>query len=300
MTLAMVFPGQGSQSADMLSAFADLPVVKQTFAEASATLDIDMWQIMSDAQAINRTEVTQPLMLTADIAIWRAWRERGGAMPALVAGHSLGEYAALVAAEAIDFASALRLVRTRAECMNAAPPGAMAAILGLDADKVSALCAEAAAGEVLEPVNFNAPGQIVIAGETSAVARAVAMAKTHGAKRAIELPVSIASHCSLMREPAQKFGEALAATLFNAPVITVLSNVDAQPHSLETVRQALQAQLDHPVQWIATIEACMQRGVSDFYECGPGKVLIGLGKRIAPDASWIALGERAALDEVTA
>lgn len=299
MTLAIVFPGQGSQSADMLSAFADLPVVKQTFTEASATLDIDMWQIMSDAQAINRTEITQPLMLTADIAIWRAWRERGGARPALVAGHSLGEYAALVAAEAIDFASALRLVRTRAECMNAAPPGAMAAILGLDADKVSALCAEAAAGEVLEPVNFNAPGQIVIAGETSAVARAVATAKTHGAKRAIELPVSIASHCSLMREPAQKFGEALAATVFNAPVITVLSNVDAQPHSLETLRQALQAQLDHPVQWIATIEACMQRGVSEFYECGPGKVLVGLGKRIAPDANWIALGERAAFDEVT-
>lgn len=300
MTMAMVFPGQGSQSADMMSAFADLDVVKQTFAEASAALGVDMWQIMSDAQAINRTEITQPLMLTADIAIWRAWRERGGAMPDVVAGHSLGEYAALVAAGAIDFTSALILVRTRAECMNGAPPGAMAAVLGLDADKVAALCAEAAAGEVLEPVNFNAPGQIVIAGESSAVARAIALAKTHGAKRAIELPVSIASHCGLMREPAQKFSAALAATTLNAPAIPVLSNVDAKPHSLETVRDALQAQLDHPVQWIATIEACVQRGVSDFYECGPGKVLVGLGKRIAPDARWTALGERAAFDEVRA
>lgn len=299
MTTAVVFPGQGSQSVDMLSAFADLPAVTETFAEASATLGIDMWQIMSDADAINRTEITQPLMLTADIALWRAWRERKAMEPSVLAGHSLGEYAALVAAEALDFASALELVRTRAECMNAAPPGAMAAILGLDADKVTALCAEAAAGEVLEPVNFNAPGQIVIAGEASAVARAVSLAKTYGAKRAIELPVSIASHCSLMREPAQKFAAALAATRFNAPVITVLSNVDAKPHRLDTVRQSLQAQLDHPVQWIATIEACVRDGVSDFYECGPGKVLVGLGKRIAADARWTALGERTAFDEVT-
>lgn len=300
MTIAVVFPGQGSQSVDMLSAFADLNPVKQTFDEASATLGIDLWQIMSDAQAINRTEITQPLMLTADIAVWRAWRERGCALPDVLAGHSLGEYAALVAAQAIDFASALKLVRTRAECMNAAPPGAMAAVLGLDADKVSALCEEAAGGEVLEPANFNAPGQIVIAGEAGAVARALALAKTHGAKRAIELPVSIASHCSLMREAAQKFAKALAITQFNAPVIPVLSNVNATPHSPETLRDALQAQLDHPVQWIATIEACVQQGVGDFYECGPGKVLVGLGKRIAAEARWIALGERAALDEVTA
>lgn len=300
MTFAVVFPGQGSQSVDMLSAFSALDPVKQTFEEASLTLGTDMWQIMSDAAAINRTEITQPLMLTADIAIWRAWRGSVGESPAVLAGHSLGEYAALVAAEAIDFASALELVQMRAECMNAAPPGAMAAILGLDADKVSALCEEAAGGEVLEPVNFNAPGQIVIAGKASAVARAIALAKTHGAKRAIELPVSIASHCSLMREPAQKFSAALAATTFRAPVVPVLSNVNAEPHRLETLRGALQAQLDHPVQWIATIEACVAEGVSDFYECGPGKVLVGLGKRIAPQARWIALGERAVFDEVSA
>ena len=299
MSIAVVFPGQGSQSANMLSSFYDLPIVVQTFSEASTTLGIDMWQIMSDADAINRTEITQPLMLTADIALWRAWRERQQGSPTMLAGHSLGEYAALVAADAIDFASALTLVRARAECMNAAPPGAMAAILGLDADKVSALCAEAAAGEVLEPVNFNAPGQIVIAGEAAAVARAIALAKTYGAKRAIELPVSIASHCSLMREPAQKFAATLAATNFRAPAIPVLRNVDAQPHTLETIRQALQDQLDHPVQWIATIEACAEQGVRDFYECGPGKVLVGLGKRIASEARWIALGERAAFDEVT-
>lgn len=291
MTIAFVFPGQGSQSLGMLDAFADVTVVRDTFAEASAVFGLDLWAVMADAEAINRTEITQPLMLTADIALWRAWQAKEGERPALVAGHSLGEYAALVAAASIAFPAAIELVRTRAECMNRAPAGAMAAILGLDADAVIALCASLAGSQVLEAVNFNAPGQIVIAGHHAAIARAVAAARDHGAKRAIELPVSVASHCSLMGEAAHAFAAELDKVEFRAPSIPVLHNVDAKPHDVGEIKIALGHQLDHPVQWIKTINACVDAGVSEFYECGPGKVLIGLGKRIASDAQWYALSE---------
>lgn len=300
MTIAFIFPGQGSQSLAMLEAFSDLAPVRDTFAEASEVLGIDLWATMADADAINRTEITQPLMLAADISLWRAWQAQGGALPALLAGHSLGEYAALVAAGALDFTTATKLVRTRAECMNRAPAGAMAAILGLDAQAVVRLCSDLAQGQVLEAVNFNAPGQIVIAGDKDAVARTVAAAKDYGAKRALELPLSVASHCSLMRDAARDFAAELAQVEFREPAIPVLHNVDAKSHGAAHIRAVLGQQLDHPVQWIATIEACINAGVDAFYECGPGKVLVGLGKRIAPTARWVALGERSGFTEALA
>lgn len=298
MTIAFVFPGQGSQSLGMLDAFADVSLVRDTFAEASDALGIDLWAVMADADAINRTEITQPLMLAADIALWRLWQAGGGAAPARVAGHSLGEYAALVAAEVLDLTTASKLVRARAECMNRAPAGAMAAILGLAAEAVVQLCNDLAQGQVLEAVNFNAPGQIVIAGDRDAIARAVAAAKDHGAKRAIELPVSVASHCSLMREAARDFAAQLAQVEFREPRIQVLHNVDAKPYPAAQIGNVLAAQLDHPVQWIATIQASLDAGIDTFYECGPGKVLVGLGKRMAPDARWLALAERVNFGEL--
>lgn len=293
MTSAFIFPGQGSQSLGMLDAFADLAPVRDTFAEASEALGMDLWGAMADAEAIDRTETTQPLMLAADIALWRAWRTGGGELPTLLAGHSLGEYAALVAADALDLTTATKLVRSRAECMNRAPAGAMAAILGLNAGAVVSLCNELAQGQVLEAVNFNAPGQIVIAGDQDAIARAIAAAKDYGAKRALPLPVSVASHCSLMRDAARDFAAELERIDFREPTIKVLHNVDAKTHPASEIRAVLGKQLDHPVQWIATIEACVAAGVEEFNECGPGKVLTGLGKRIAADAQWLTLGDRA-------
>lgn len=300
MTLAFVFPGQGSQSLGMLDAFSDLKPVRDTFAEASEALGMDLWATTTNADAINRTEITQPLMLAADVALWRAWQAGAGVPPALLAGHSLGEYAALVAAGALDLTTATKLVRTRAECMNRAPAGAMAAILGLEAETVLQLCADLAQGDVLEAVNFNAPGQMVIAGDKNAIARAVTAAKDYGAKRALELPVSVASHCSLMRDAARDFAAELARVEFREPVIPVLHNVDARSHTADQMQVVLGQQLDHPVRWIETIEACVEAGVDTFYECGPGKVLVGLGKRIAADARWLALGERAGFTEALA
>lgn len=277
----------------MLDGFSDLKPVRDTFVEASEALGIDFWASMADAGAINRTEITQPLMLAADVALWRAWQAAGGAVPALLAGHSLGEYAALVAAGALDLTTASKLVRTRAECMNRAPAGAMAAILGLEAEVVLRLCGDLAHGDVLEAVNFNAPGQIVIAGDKDAIARALTAAKDYGAKRAVELPVSVASHCSLMGEAARDFAAELAPVKFAEPAIPVLHNVDAKSHGAAKIGAVLSEQLDHPVQWIAIVDACVKAGVDTFYECGPGKVLVGLGKRIAAQARWVALGERA-------
>lgn len=300
MTAAFIFPGQGSQSLGMLDAFSDLKPVRDVFAEASEALGMDLWATMTDADAINRTEITQPLMLAADVALWRAWQADGSGAPALLAGHSLGEYAALVAAGTLDLTTATKLVRFRAECMNRAPAGAMAAILGLDADAIIQLCSDLAQGQVLEAVNFNAPGQIVIAGDKDAVARAITAAKDYGAKRALELPVSVASHCSLMCDAARDFAAQLAQVEFREPAIRVLHNVDAKPHGVTEIGAVLGQQLDHPVQWIATIEACVKAGVDTFYECGPGKVLLGLGKRIAADARWVALGERAGFMEALA
>lgn len=284
----------------MLDAFSDIKPVRDAFAEASEALGMDLWATMADAGAINRTEITQPLMLAADVALWRAWQADGGGVPALLAGHSLGEYAALVAAGSLDLTTATRLVRTRAEAMNRAPAGAMAAILGLEAEAVLRLCGDLAQGQVLEAVNFNAPGQIVIAGDKNAVARAITAATDYGAKRALELPVSVASHCSLMRDAARDFAAQLAQVKFGEPAIPVLHNVDAKSHGAAEIGAVLGRQLDHPVQWIATIEACVKAGVDTFYECGPGKVLVGLGKRIAADARWVGLGERVGFKEALA
>lgn len=287
MGIGFVFPGQGSQSVGMLDELAAVhPTVRETFAEAGEALDLDLWQIASrgPAETLNQTRHTQPAMLAAGVAVWRVWRSAGGPEPTCLAGHSLGEYSALVCAEAVAFADAVRLVRERARCMQEAVPegsGAMAAILGLDDDTVRQVCVEAAADQVLEPVNFNAPGQVVIAGHAQAVARGVEAARAAGAKRAVPLPVSVPSHCALMRPAAERFAAVLAEVPFRPPRIPVLHNATvAEAREPEAIRAALAAQLYSPVRWVETIQAMAARGVSKLVECGPGKVLAGLNKRI--------------------
>jgi [acyl-carrier-protein] S-malonyltransferase len=285
--LAFVFPGQGSQSVGMLGKIAaDAPVVRATFDEASGVLGYDLWQLCSEGpiDALNETERTQPAMLVAGIAAWRLWQERGGATPAVVTGHSLGEFTALVAAGAIDFGSCVDLVRFRGKAMQEAVPkgsGSMAALLGLDDADVEAACAEAAQGSVVEAVNFNSPGQVVIAGEKAAVLRAIEAAKVRGAKRAIELPVSVPSHSSLMKSAGARLAERLATTEILAPRIRFVSAVDAKDHSDPAdIRALLGRQLSSPVRWTATITALSSGGVNVIVECGPGGVLAGLIKRI--------------------
>ncbi len=285
--LAFVFPGQGSQSVGMLTKLADAAVVRTTFREASGILGYDLWKLCQDGPAddLNATERTQPAMLAAGIATWRLWQERGGAQPAVVTGHSLGEFSALVAAGAIDFTACIDLVRFRGLAMQEAVPagtGAMAALLGLEDPDVVAVCAEAAAaGGVVEAVNFNSPGQVVIAGEKAAVQRAVEMAKGRGAKRAIELPVSVPSHSSLMKGAGLKLGEKLASLAVRTPTIRYLSAVDAREHdSPDDIRQLLVKQLSSPVRWTQTTAALGAAGVTRIVECGPGGVLAGLVKRI--------------------
>lgn len=288
--LAFVFPGQGSQSVGMLTKLADAAIVRTTFEEASGILGYDLWKLCQDGPAddLNATERTQPAMLAAGIATWRLWQERGGAQPAVVTGHSLGEFSALVAAGAIDFTACIELVRFRGLAMQEAVPagaGAMAALLGLEDPDVVAVCAEAAAaGGVVEAVNFNSPGQVVIAGEKAAVQRAVEMAKGRGAKRAIELPVSVPSHSSLMKGAGLKLGEKLAELAelaVRAPAIRYLSAVDAREHdSPDDIRQLLVKQLSSPVQWTQTTAALGAAGATRIVECGPGGVLAGLVKRI--------------------
>jgi [acyl-carrier-protein] S-malonyltransferase len=287
MALAMVFPGQGSQAVGMLAALAERSApVRETFAEASAVLGYDLWERVAKGpeEALNATACTQPAMLAAGVATWRAWRAAGGAEPALVAGHSLGEFSALVCAGALPFGAAIGLVRVRGELMQAAVPagsGAMAAILGLDPEAVLAVCAQAAQGEVVEAVNFNGPGQIVIAGTASAVARAVAAAKERGAKRALLLPVSVPSHSSLMRPAAERFGPYLAAVEFQSPRYTYISAVDAREYrDPQQIRELLGRQLASPVRWTETVLEIIRRGASQLLECGPGKVLTGLNRRI--------------------
>jgi [acyl-carrier-protein] S-malonyltransferase len=285
--LAFVFPGQGSQSIGMLSRLAEeSPIIRATFEEASRVLGYDLWQLVSQgpAEELNSTERTQPAMLAAGVATWRLWQERGGVTPGLVTGHSLGEFTALAAAGALDFATCVDLVRFRGRAMQEAVPagtGSMAALLGLeDADVVSA-CAEAAQGSVVEAVNFNAPGQVVIAGEKAAVMRAIEIAKGRGAKRAVPLPVSVPSHSSLMQSAGVRLGERLARTEIRAPRIRYLSAVDAREHSdADDIRQLLIRQLSSPVRWTATIAALSGSGVTQIVECGPGGVLAGLVKRI--------------------
>lgn len=283
---AFVFPGQGSQSLNMLADFADRIPVRQAFQEASGALDLDLWALAQDGpeDALNRTENTQPLLLTAGVALWKLWEQAGGPRPALLAGHSLGEYTALTCAGVLNLGDAVRLVRTRGQLMQQAVPdgeGSMAAILGLQDDQVREACAAAANGEVVEAVNFNAPGQVVIAGKASAVERAVAACKEAGAKRAMPLPVSVPSHCALMKPAAEQLAEHLRNTNFHPAELPVINNVDvARETDPDSIRDALVRQLYCPVRWVETVQALAADGVETLYECGPGKVLSGLAKRI--------------------
>ena len=301
MKLALVFPGQGSQSVGMMSRYDAFPVVRDTFTEASRALGEDLWALVDGGpdEALNQTVNTQPAMLAADIAVYRAWRAAGGAAPAVLAGHSLGEYAALVAAGALTFADAVPLVRFRAQSMQEAVPagvGAMAAVMGLDEAGIADACREAAQGQVVEPVNFNAPDPIVIAGHREAVERAVAAARTRGAKRAVMLPVSAPFHSMLMRPAAERLAAYLAKVAVDSPVVTVLHNVDASAaQTPDAIRGALAAQAASPVRWVETIRAFAAQGVTHIVECGPGKVLTGLTKRIAPDLTALPLNDEDAI-----
>jgi [acyl-carrier-protein] S-malonyltransferase len=300
--LAFVFPGQGSQSVGMLAELAAAyPVVGDTFAEASAALGFDLWRLVQEGPAdqLNLTHNTQPAMLAAGVAVWRVWQGQGGAAPSFLAGHSLGEYTALVAAGAIDFADAVRLVAERGRLMQAAVPegsGAMAAILGLDDDAVREACARAAGGEVVEAVNFNSPGQVVIAGHSGAVARAIEAVKAAGAKRAVPLPVSVPSHCALMRPAAEQLAQRLAAISVRVPQVPVLHNVDAAAApDAEAVRDRLARQLYSPVRWVETVQHLARAGVGTVVEAGPGKVLAGLVKRIDKNLEALAVLDTASL-----
>jgi [acyl-carrier-protein] S-malonyltransferase len=302
MKFAMVFPGQGSQSVGMLAAYGDIRVIRDTLAEASDVLKQDIAKLVAEGPAdeLNSTVNTQPVMVTAGMCAWRAWRELGGAEPSLLAGHSLGEYTALVAAGALSFSDALPLVRLRARAMQEAVPqgqGAMAAILGLDDEAVRAVCAEAAGGEVCEAVNFNAPSQVVIAGHAEAVKRAMEAAKARGAKRAVPLPVSAPFHSSLMAPAAARLREALSAIRLSAPRIPVVHNFDAKSRADPAgIREALVSQADHPVRWVECVRAMAAQGVTQVFECGPGKVLAPLTKRIADGLQGLALSDRAGLE----
>ena len=301
-TLAIVFPGQGSQSIGMLSELAESePLVKETFAQASDVLGYDLWQLAQDGpeEELNRTDKTQPAMLAAGVAVWRAWRQAGGAVPGVVAGHSLGEYTALVCAGALEFTAAISLVEARGQCMQSAVPagvGAMAAILGLDDATITEVCERAADGEVVSPVNFNSPGQVVIAGNADAVQRAMGLAKEAGAKRALPLAVSVPSHCSLMQPAAEQFAERLAQTVINTPLIPVMQNVDAMLHEQpDEIRENLKKQLYCPVQWVLTVQNLGAQGATRIVEAGPGKVLAGLCKRIDKSIANAAVFDPASL-----
>ena len=309
MTLAFVFPGQGSQSVGMMNALAKTsPVIEATFAEASGVLGYDLWQRCQEgpAEALNATECTQPAMLTAGVATYRLWRERGGAMPTAMAGHSLGEFSALVAAECLDFETAVALVRFRAEAMQSAVPqgeGAMAAIIGLEDADVSAACAEAGDSGVVEAVNFNAPGQVVIAGSAVAVARAIEIATAKGARRALSLPVSVPAHSSLMLPAAERLRERLVATPVAAAVGIAVYGVDVKIHgSAEQIRAGVVKQLHTPVFWASTVRTLIAAGATRLIECGPGKVLTGLNRRIDKnrDLKMLALEDPQSFDDALA
>lgn len=302
MSFAFVFPGQGSQSVGMMAAYGDSAVIRSCFDEASAALGQDLWQLVADGpnELLAQTVNTQPVMLTAAIAAWRLWCDKGGRMPAMLAGHSLGEYSALVAAGVLELKDAVPLVRLRAAAMQEAVPmgtGGMAAILGLDDDGVRAACAEAAQGEVVEPVNFNAVGQTVIAGHAGAVERAMVAAKARGAKLVKGLPVSAPFHSSLLRPAAEKLATRLAEMEFKAPQIQVINNVDVAIESDPVrIKDALVRQADHPVRWVETIRKMAEMGIAQVAECGPGKVLAGLTKRCADGISGVALADAAAIE----
>ena len=301
--IAFLFPGQGSQSVGMMNGFGDLTIIRDTFAEASDVLGVDLWAMATEAnESINETTNTQPIMLTAGVATWRAWLATSDQLPAVLAGHSLGEYTALVASGALTFKDALPLVRYRAEVMQNAVPagvGAMAAILGLDDETVRAVCAEAAQNEVLEAVNLNSPGQVVIAGNKAAVERGMELAKAKGAKRALPLPVSVPSHCALMKSAALQLAEYLKNVAVNTPQIPVLHNADVVAYSdSEKIKDALVRQLYSPVRWVETVQAIAAQGITQTAECGPGKVLAGLTKRIVAELPCVALTSSDALLEL--
>ncbi len=298
MTRAIVFPGQGSQAVGMVAdLYESSEVVQQTFAEASSALGYDMWALVStDSEGkLNQTEYTQPALLTASVAIWREYLANGGERPSLMAGHSLGEYSALVCAEVMSLADGVKLVQKRGQYMQEAVPagtGAMAAIIGLADELVQKACDDAAQGAVVSPVNFNSPGQVVIAGEKEAVERAMTLAKEAGAKRALPLPVSVPSHCALMKPAADQLAKDLEGLELNAPTIPVINNVDvAQPQAPESIKQALVQQLYSPVRWTETIMEFAKLGVTEVVEFGPGKVLTGLGKRIDKSISYSAAND---------
>jgi [acyl-carrier-protein] S-malonyltransferase len=306
MKFAFVFPGQGSQSLGMMAAYGESAVVRTTFDEASGALGRDLWQLVSEgpAEALNQTVNTQPLMLTADIAVWRLWLDKGGAMPAMVAGHSLGEYAALVAAGALTLKEAVPLVELRAKAMQEAVPageGAMAAVLSLDADIVKAVCLESAQGQVVQAVNFNSPEQTVIAGHKAAVERAAEACKAKGAKRAVMLPVSAPFHCSLMQPAAEKLKLRLADIGVSPPLTFVINNVDvATAGDPNAIRDALVRQAASPVRWVETMRAMQAAGVTHVFECGPGKVLSGMVKRCADGLQGAAMADLAGVDAALA
>ncbi len=303
MNFAFVFPGQGSQSVGMMAAYGESAVIRQAFAEASDALGQDLWQMVAEgpAELLAQTVNTQPLMLTAGVAVYREWVARGGAAPSLVAGHSLGEYSALVAAGALDFAEAVKLVRLRAQAMQEAVPqgeGAMAALLGLDEPAAAEACAEAAQGDVVSAANLNSPGQIVIAGSKAAVERAIAAAKARGAKRAVLLPVSAPFHCALMKPAAERLQQRLAEIEVRVPSIPVLNNVDvAVEDQPARIKDALVRQAYSPVRWIETVQEIARRGATHVFECGPGKVLAGMTKRIEGSLLGGAIADAASLEE---
>ncbi len=287
MTDAVIFPGQGSQSAGMQAQLAaEFDEVRGCYAEASDVLGYDLWKLVQDgpAEKLDVTAVTQPAMLTAGVAAWRAFRKAGGRTPAMMAGHSLGEYTALVCAAALDFPAAVALVQTRGELMQAAVAegsGAMAAILGLDDEQVVDACSRAGQGEVVSAVNFNSPGQVVIAGARTAVERAVALATAAGARRALMLNVSVPSHCALMRPAADKLAETLQAIEIRKPQVRIVNNVDVKPYTdPASIRDGLARQLYSPVRWVETVQYLVANGADRLIECGPGKVLSGLARRI--------------------
>lgn len=306
MKFAFVFPGQGSQSLGMMAAYGESAVIRSTFDEASSALGRDLWQLVSEgpADALNQTVNTQPLMLTADIAVWRLWLDKGGAMPAMVAGHSLGEYAALVAAGSLTLKEAVPLVELRAKAMQEAVPageGAMAAVLGLDAEEVKGACADSAQGQVVQAVNFNSPEQTVIAGHKAAVERAAEACKAKGAKRAVMLPVSAPFHCSLMQPAAEKLKARLADIGVSPPLTFMINNVDvAAASEPNAIRDALVRQAASPVRWVETMCAMQKAGVTHVYECGPGKVLSGMVKRCADGLQGAAMADLAGIEAALA
>ncbi|MGF1772241.1 ACP S-malonyltransferase [Vibrio wakamikoensis] len=300
---AIVFPGQGSQTIGMLAELGEQhEIVKATFAEASDALGYDLWALVQNGSAedLNQTHRTQPALLASSVAIWRVWQEQGLAQPVLVAGHSLGEYSALVCAGVIDFKEAIKLVQLRGQLMQEAVPagvGAMYAIIGLDDESIAKACEEAAQGEVVSPVNFNSPGQVVIAGNKAAVERAGVLCKEAGAKRALPLPVSVPSHCALMKPAAEKLAVALEAIEFNAPSVPVINNVDvAAETDPAKIKDALVRQLHSPVRWTEGVEKMSEQGVEKLLEFGPGKVLTGLTKRIVKTLSAAAVNDAASLE----